>query len=259
MGTGKTMSLLLGLTGLVVVAGGLSLGAWTPAGATTTWSTPIQVPMGGAGGAGETSISSVSCVDATDCTAVGQDAQSQAFFFRETAGIWGTPTQLTSPTGSSWGLNSVSCTGVGDCTAVGSDVEAPVYDTETNGIWAPSKEVPGGQGPAVLFSGVSCSSPGDCTAVGEFEALGGAAPMYATETNGTWTAPDFAFAANGHLESISCVDAEDCTAVGSFLGSTDTDDNPNLATQAWATETSGTWGPLTALSNIPPAPPTSSA
>ena len=79
--------------------------------------------------------------------------------------------------------------------------------------------------------------------------------MYATETNGTWTAPNFGFDANGHLNSISCVDAEDCTAVGSFLGSTDPDNNPNLATQAWATETDGTWGPLTALPNIPPAPP----
>ena len=239
---------------LVIVTVGLSLGGLSPAGATTAvWSTPVQVPLEGVSGPGGTSISSVSCVDATDCTAVGEDSDSQAFTLTETAGVWGTPTLIAEPPGFVWLFDSVSCSALGDCTAVGSDRNGPLYDIETNGVWAPPKEDlgVGFSGPSVLFSGVSCSSASDCTAVGEFEALGGTEPMYATETNGTWAAPVYAFSADGHLASISCVDADECTAVGSFLGTTDLDNNPNLATQAWATETNGTWGPLTAFSNIP--------
>ena len=84
----------------------------------------MRLPLVGINGGGDAQINSVSCVDAIDCTAVGEDAESQALYLSETAGVWGKPTQITSASGLPQFFTSVSCTAVGDCTAVGSDIDA---------------------------------------------------------------------------------------------------------------------------------------
>ena len=111
---------VVGVTGLVIARVGLSLGAWTPAGATTVWSTPVQVSPEGIGGAGFTPITSVSCVDArlhscrSGCTI-------PSLLFERDGGRVGHANPNHINHGVYWGFNSVSCTAVGDCTAVGSD------------------------------------------------------------------------------------------------------------------------------------------
>lgn len=137
LGTGRTVIVLLAAIGLIVGAAGLSIGGKPASAASTTWSTPVQIPVVGIGGNGTNQLKSISCASPTDCTAVGEDSDFQPFYVDETGGVWGTPTQVTSTRSFSTGFNSVSCTAVGDCTAVGTDTDAAIYDIETNGVWGP--------------------------------------------------------------------------------------------------------------------------
>jgi hypothetical protein len=165
---------------------------------------------------------------------------SSALVDTETDGTWGTPTDLYSI----WddpSLVSVSCTGAGDCTAVGNN-NPPVYATESGGVWGSAVEFPPSSWSAYSYpfaEGVSCTDVTDCTVVGD--AVVGdnsAGPFYVTETGGTWgqftVVPGLG--GGGQFRAVSCADAIDCTAVG-------TGEN-------FATETDGSWGPLTASGGV---------
>jgi hypothetical protein len=185
-------------------------------------------------------FNSVSCTGIGDCTAVGDGTTDNPISFAlvdtETDGTWGTPTDLYSI----WddpSLVSVSCTGAGDCTAVGNN-NPPVYATESDGVWGSAVEFPPSTWSAYSYpfaEGVSCTDANDCTAVGD--AVVGdnsVGPFYVTETAGTWgqftVIPGLG--GGGQFRAVSCTDATDCTAVGG-------------GGQFFATETDGTWGPLT--------------
>jgi hypothetical protein len=202
---------------------------------TAAWSEPTQItaPVNKEG-----FFNGVSCTGDGDCTAVGADADASAeqfLFATETAGSWGSATEIPSPSGAG-AFNAVSCSGAGDCTAVGGD-DQPAYATETAGSWGTPTEIPSLTGSGI-FRGVSCTDADDCTAVGE----NGNGPAYATEAAGSWSvltnidAPS----GGGFFFSVSCTSANDCTAVG----------NDGASQPFYATETAGSWGTATEI----PAP-----
>ena len=191
------------------------------------------------------SFNAISCSNATNCTAVGSDVVSPggtvAIDATETNGVWGA---LNGPFVGI--LSSVSCTSPGNCTAVGTDQNAdysPGWITETNGLWSAVTPFPGTTptgipllqfGPSSL--GVSCTGVKECTAVGT--ASSGTAPVYATESDGSWsTFSDIPGSAggSGSFAGVSCTGVGTCTAVG-----TDANEQPVVDT-----ETNGTWGPPT--------------
>jgi hypothetical protein len=232
---------------------GLSIATSNVASAATTWGPPTQIAAPAAPLSG--SLAGVSCVDPTDCTGVGADDNGQPFFVTESGGVWGTATQLAWPTGSG-SFSAISCPSIGNCTAVGAGEDdpafttEPIYATETNGTWGPVTETPGGTsitglGEFTDLSGVSCADALDCTAVGDTGDMGGNVPVYATETDGTWSAIQ-TFSANtseGNLTAVSCGDASDCTAAGNLsIGDT---------VPGWVTETGGTWGTPTEIADTP--------
>jgi hypothetical protein len=166
----------------------------------------------------------VSCSDPTDCSANGTNGAEEAIFSTETAGVWGTPTVLTSDNGTI-AVKGLSCASAGNCTAVGYTYgeggQGPgIYITQTDGTWgAPTTlTVPSSPGFGAFYS-VSCTDATDCTVVGESNApqFGTGVPIYVTESGGTWGTPTALSgtpAGAGRLDGVSCVDASDCTAVG---------------------------------------------
>jgi hypothetical protein len=241
-----TLSAILGTIGL-------SIATSDAASAATTWGPPTQIGAPTASLSG--SLAGVSCVDPTDCTAVGADNNGQPFYVAESAGVWGTVTQLAWPSGSG-SFSAVSCSSNGNCTAVGAGendpafTTEPIYATETDGTWGPVTEIPGGTsltglGEFTDLSGVSCADALDCTAVGDTGGMGGNVPVYATETDGTWGAIQTfsGSTSEGNLTAVSCTDAPDCTATGSLsIGNT---------VPGWVTETAGSWGAPTEIAGTP--------
>ncbi len=224
---------------------GLSIATSSSEAAAGSFGPPIELPGASAG-----VVNSVSCTDATDCTAVGESQSEyggtqEPGYATETDGTWGTYTATAAPPGGGGIFSGVSCVAAGDCTAVGQDADAEmIYATESNGTWSSIHQISPTGGSVTLYSGgsVSCAAAGDCTAVG---VDGNQKPVYVTETNGTWgamtefSAPDFYT-----LEGVSCTAAGDCTAVGA-------DASGDLCASGYApiyaTESNGTWGPVTAL------------
>ena len=185
----------------------------------------------------------VSCSDATDCTAVGEDSVG-AVYATETRGTWGPITDIPGVAANE--INSVSCWDATDCTAVGTSVNGSVeavYATETNGTWGPVTAIPFSAGDGAFLWGVSCSDATDCTAVGG-DGQTDANPVYVTETSGTWGPITDIPIVNGGgfagFNSVSCSDATDCTAVGGAVNG-----GPDANLPYYATETDGTWGPIT--------------
>ena len=163
------------------------------------------------------SLDSVSCVDPTDCTAVGADNIEQPFYVAESAGVWGTPTQLAWPSGSG-SFSAVSCSfdrqlhrsrcgrkrpGLhdrahlcdGDETARGHP-SLKYRVARQSPVWANSP----------IFPAVSCADSLDCTAVGDTGDMGGNVPVYTTETDGTWSAIETfsGSTSEGDLTAVSC-------------------------------------------------------
>lgn len=99
------------------------------------WGAPTEVAAPSPSG-----FSDVSCTSALDCTAVGGaseafDKKDQPFYARETAGVWGAATEVSSPLGGG-SFDGVSCTSAEDCTAVGDDGHGyAIYPTERAGVW----------------------------------------------------------------------------------------------------------------------------
>jgi hypothetical protein len=208
------------------------------------WAAP-QLLLGGSNGP----LNAVSCSSVGNCTAVGEDANSQPDYVTETDGTWGTPTELSFPSGTG-SFTGVSCTAATNCTAAGTDGNMqPLYATETAGTWSTPVEVVAGGSTKV--TGVSCSSAGTCTAVGYGSGSEGNGPLiYDTETAGTWAAPtglsDGGSPSSGLLSSVSCTDAADCTAVGDAGAADSGTGAPN-----YVTETAGAWGTPAAISDTP--------
>jgi hypothetical protein len=182
------------------------------------WSTATELTTSNSG-----SFSEVSCFDPTDCSAIG-NSSGEALYSTETAGAWSTPTTIVSDSGTIV-VTGLSCVSGGNCTAVGyasgPGGQGPgIYLNQTNGTWsAPfTLSVPGSPGFGAFY-GVSCTDANDCTAVGDANApsSGTGAPVYATETGGTWGTPTALSGtpgSAGDLTGVSCVDTSDCTAVG---------------------------------------------
>jgi hypothetical protein len=196
---------------------------------------------------GDGQFTGVSCSSASSCTAVGYSGTrtvgppalsgTEPLYATESAGTWGTVTQLTAP-GGNGALFGVSCSDATDCTAVGQDVaNNPVIAIEGAGSWGPVSErsvTSGGQ-----LDGVSCTTSTDCTAAGAGIQSGTdnfAQPLYATESAGTWgpgTELSTPGGGQGGFTAVSCSQPGDCTAVG----------NTNGVVQPFrATEVNGTWG-----------------
>jgi len=211
-----------------------------------TWGTLTTLPAPG----GLAQLLGVSCTDATDCTAVGGALDSGVpFYATESHGAWGAVTSL--PSGGQ--LTAVSCTAATDCTAVG----GLAFVTETAGVWGAVTDLPTptfAEGYASQLTSVSCTSELDCTAVGDVLNCGLlgtepcvlVAPIYVSETAGTWSAVTEASTRPGDFASVSCVDATDCTAVGADVtyGPASYD---SASSVMYETESSGVWGPPVVL------------
>jgi len=173
------------------------------------WGSAVGLP-GSPGGFGY--FYGVSCTAQGNCTAVGGDGNFQGLVDSEVAGVWGTPTQLTSPPNGFF--DAVSCTAQGSCTAVGADgAQHPIAATEAGGTWGTVAEVDSG-GDSGAYDGVSCTDGGDCVAVG---GDGNHQPIVANESGGSWGSPvelTGAQSGTGVLQSVSCPSADNCTAVG---------------------------------------------
>jgi hypothetical protein len=179
---------------------------------------------------------SVACMSPGNCTAVGtyspdnSGANAEAMSVTETAGIWGEPDEIASPSNTATNyhfgtLYGVSCPSPGYCTAVGtyfaaSLTQVTMIATESNGTWGQAVEAdpPPGTSYDVGLRSISCASVGDCTAVGDWAS---------TESNGVWSSPTAfnvapvsgRFAPSVLAYGVSCWSAGDCTAVGEYGGS----------------------------------------
>lgn len=92
-------------------------------------------------------------------------------------------------------------------------------------------------------AGVSCTDAKDCTVVGTSST---SHLTYATETSGTWGSVQTLDASlTGSFDAVSCSDALDCTAVG--VGLLPEPDGDRADAPVAATETNGTWGPVTQI------------
>jgi hypothetical protein len=234
------------------------------------WGAPVALGVP-SHAVGDVEMLSVSCKGVGDCAAVGYytdtSGQEDVAAFTETNGTWGAPVQVQVPSNAiahdGASLNGVSCTSVGNCVAVGAyedtsgGVQAMIA-TETNGVWGQADEVisdlpvnaapPDGEDAALVA--ITCLSAGNCVATGHYRVnVNSMQAMVETETNGTWNqATEITQPSNPNSEvqdtpaAVSCSSASNCTIVGQYL----TDNNQNEAMVA--TETAGSWSPLTELS-----------
>ena len=189
-----------------------------PAGATVTTSTttiPV-VPMTLNSGA----LTAVSCVSAGNCTGVGSDGNTlQLFYEVETAGVWGTSTDLP-PTISS--RPSISCYSLNNCVAVARDrTDNAFFLVESNGVWSTENLLPAGNIGSGQLTAVQCPSQTFCVAVGQDS---NSMPMYVTidpqtsavitqYATSTGTVPGIDVPSE--FTGVSCVDNADCMIVGS--------------------------------------------
>ena len=198
------------------------------------WGTGVALSGASNGG-----LSSVSCADASDCTAVGASGYNQHVAITETAGTWGSASQIGADYSYGSSLQSVSCPDAADCTAVGSDQTGDSYVTEVSGSWGTPVAAVVMRPSSGLFRSVSCTDPVDCTAIGN-ETQGEA--FASTEVAGVWGAPVIIAVPVGtvlFLLGISCTSSGNCTAVGF--------DTPGLPIEV--TEVAGSWGTPVELSS----------
>jgi large repetitive protein len=228
-------------------------------------------------------LNSVTCTSSGNCVAAGEYADTngtfdfQAMVATETGGVWAPATKLMLPTGANTtasdqkgSLYSVTCTSPGNCVGVGEytdsngtgDYQAMVA-TETGGTWGQASKLvlPTGANTAAggqyaALNSVNCTSQGNCVAVGNYTDTNGTEDlqaMIATETGGVWgqasklTLPAGANTASGgqaaFLNSVNCTSPGNCVAVGGYNDSNGSYDGQGMI----AAESSGTWGPGSAL------------
>jgi hypothetical protein len=190
-----------------------------------TWGKAIEVPgTATVNSDGIARITSVSCASAGNCVAGGSYAPNAASFqpivVSETAGTWGTATELHG-VGEAGAVTSVFCASAGNCSAAGeSNVQAFVA-SEKNGTWGTPIEVPG------TARSVSCASAGNCSAGGSDAVSSGHSEAFVVnETNGTWgtaiEVPGMATlngGTNASLNSVSCAKAGTCAGGGFYTDS----------------------------------------
>jgi hypothetical protein len=217
------------------------------------WQRPIELalPMDAyaAPGSQHAVLEAVSCPSAGGCVAVGYftdgSGSAQPLAVTETAGVWGTPLQISLPANAasepgsqSSALYSVACSGRGVCQAVGyyTDIlgnEQSLTVGFSDGSWGQPQELPlplganpfaGGQASALYA--IACSGPTTCEAIGSYTDLfDNAEPMGASERGGVWRAalklslPPGALGVSAYqhsyLFSIACPRGY-CVAVGSY-------------------------------------------
>jgi hypothetical protein len=221
------------------------------------WGKAIEVPGTAALDAGHSAVvGSLSCWSPGNCTAAGSYApggssggyaDTQAFAVTETAGTWGTATELPGLAALNAGgqaeVSSISCAGAGSC-AVGGDIIIPgsasdafVAD-ESDGSWRPAEQVPGiplSPGSVAAVNSVSCASPGNCSAAGYYGTSSELLGFVATEMNGTWRGAQL-LAGTRNASSVSCASPGECVAGGDY-------DAGRQGLQAYlVTEANGDWG-----------------
>lgn len=166
---------------------------------------------------------------------------------------------------------AISCTGPGDCVAGGNLAYAHTGNKvafgmvsfvaeERGGSWQPSRALAGlaarnSNSPDGIQS-LSCSSPGACVAAGDYGATSSRGVFIATERDGDWGTPipvpglaRLTTNVSVKPSGLACWAAGDCVLAGSYgpvgkLG-------PNGGHVFWASEVSGTWGPVVPLADPP--------
>jgi hypothetical protein len=247
------------LTGSVVLALGLVLGAATGRSAAVSGPRPLKHGV----------VNSIACPAAGNCVAGGwyhQRSHVEAFLVTETNGVWGMPFKVpglaTINTKDYAGVDTVSCSAVGDCAAGGfyytTDRGIDIFRyfksqafvvSETNGVWRKAIEVPGSEklnayGSAGVYS-ISCAAAGECAAGGAYVDRGGAQQAFvASESHGRW-AKAIEVPGSGKLNglgdaavnSVLCGAAGECAA-GGYYSLLDSGSKRGFV----VTETNGVWG-----------------
>ncbi len=208
-----------------------------------TWAQAVAAPVGASAVSGseeEAQLLRVVCVSAANCVALGVerdvDGLQHLFVDTETAGTWGTATELPQLTlltsKDQYESASLACADLADClvVAAASGLQVPSYSwVESAGTWSNPTAI-GRSTDGFLATGVACPDAATCIAVGEVlkaptpvsPAVG--FPGYAVQTGGAWGAiqqlalPRLSpLAFEGALTSISCDTDTTCVATGTFL------------------------------------------
>jgi len=213
----------------------------------------------------QASFASTSCSSAGNCGAVGlyNDAsgRQEAMLFNETAGVWGSATELSLPgSAESYGLEieTLSCPSPGNCAAgggyydAGGTEQAMVID-ESAGALGNATEVvlppDAAASPRAAIDSLSCWSEGDCVTVGGyFDTAGKQQAMVVVETSGSWAAAAEAVPpadANAQpdmgIRSIVCPSSGYCSGIGRY---TDASGNGQAMV---IDESAGVWSPASAV------------
>ncbi len=217
------------------------------------WGSASEVTLPTAATDPDGTLASVACASVGNCVAVGtyNDASShgQAMVVGESAGVWGSASEVTLPahnTNPGADLSSVACASTGNCVAVGGyDGDEAMVVVESGGVWGSGSQVApasAGSGGADLKS-VVCPSKGDCVAVGYYnDASSHAQAMVVGESGGVWasasavTLPAHATDPGAYLGSVACASVGNCVAVGDYY-------DPSSNEQAMVVaESAGVWG-----------------
>lgn len=208
------------------------------------WSAPATLPVP-TGSFDYVLPTAVSCTDADDCT-VTEFADSVSApapkygtdVVVESAGVWGTPTLLTSASGHPVRLTSLSCPASGSCVAGGvstpttldleeSADESPAVAVETDGTWAPAVDLPAPVlSPATVggeVDAVTCAAVNTCLAVGARVTADDTDVPMAASYEGRWSYVALdnvpvtlgaSEATSGSFTGVACASASACVALG---------------------------------------------
>lgn len=195
-----------------VAAGDNDLGAFVTWQVNSVWRA-AKVFTGIGGG-----FTVMSCSSALSCVV------ARLLVISEVDGAWSTPTAIPGADGY---VSAVSCARDGYCVVGGSNAAGAFVASGTSTTWNTAVTWPV-SGVAAL----SCPSAGNCTAVGS--------SWVASETNGTWGAPEQlpGAAASVSITSVSCWSAGSCGVGGSYVASSGSRTEPFVASEIggrWST------------------------
>ncbi len=254
---GGVAAVLVVLTGSVSSA--LGTGGSEPVTAPAVFATPDSVALPHDALADpNASMDGIDCLSPGNCVAVGRYNLGEAVAVSEVSGQWGTPIQVTLPTGwtsgdANSGLHAVECSSLTTCVAVGqfddaSHRQQALIAQLGSGHWSSAVvSLPTGVAsgnPFATLDAIDCPSATSCVAVGDYlDSSGAQQAMEVPISNGAaGTATKIlmpsgasTFTPTATLSGISCTTTGSCTAVGTVV---DTDG----ANRAMAvSKNSGNW------------------
>jgi hypothetical protein len=200
-------------------------------------------------------FTSVSCPAAASCVALGDyvdfSGYQHGIVWTLSAGSWtASPVPLPAgvETADDTDVPVMSCPALGSCVAVGDYLDSSgtfhgLTETLTAGSWtALNAPLPEGVD-SVSYSDlnrVSCPTVGSCVAAGEYQDALGVHYMFATLSEGSWTAteaplPASVMANSVVLSSLTCTSVDSCVAVGGYTDSSQVDQAliESLAAGSW--------------------------